>query len=83
MTHEKRIYSGGAEFENDYWYDAVGNRTKLVDVADSSQEYRYYFNDLNQLTHLTKVTAGTSTDYSYDANGNLTKKAPARCTVSL
>ncbi|XOV82413.1 MAG: putative Ig domain-containing protein [bacterium] len=55
-----------AVFEQTYTYDAVGNRTSQIDLAGNTVVYSY--NDNDQLTR-----AGT-TDYNYDANGNLIAK---------
>ena len=72
----------GANYENVWDYDAVGNRTKTTarrqDVAGVAQSWAHttvvtsQFNDNDQLTSQTSVVDNASTvtqNYSYDANG--------------
>ncbi len=47
-----------------YGYDALGNRLRVTDEASMTD---YYANNLNQYTQV-----GANTDFTYDANGNLT-----------
>ena len=56
-------------YHNEYTYDAAGNRTS---ETHGGVTYTYDYNDLNQLT--SKTWTGHSEEYSYDLNGNLSRK---------
>jgi len=67
LTYADNTYYGSI----DYHYDAVHNRTQkttLINALTLNEDYQYAI-DSNQLH--TK-TAGTVTNYHYDANGNIT-----------
>jgi RHS repeat-associated protein len=55
----------------DYAYDAVGNRLTRDDSVAGETTYVYDNND----RLLSETTAGVTTDYSYDKNGNTTRVA--------
>ena len=57
-----------------YTYDKVGNRLTMVDGED---EYRYTYNDYNQMTKSEKKQDGAfylDKEYTYDTYGNQTQK---------
>ena len=60
-----------------YEYDAAGNRTSRTINATASgggQTFtRYWYDALNRLNY-SSVSGGDTTNYEYDANGNLIKK---------
>ena len=66
--------NNGTEKTQTYTYDKVGNRLTMVDGED---EYRYTYNDYNQMTQSEKKQDGTfylDKEYTYDTYGNQTQK---------
>ncbi|MCL5883204.1 MAG: DUF6531 domain-containing protein [Actinobacteria bacterium] len=61
-----------------YAYDHTGNRTSLTNPATGQTSYAY--NEANQL--ISSTNNGTTTDYSYDANGAITSKTTGSDTTS-
>jgi RHS repeat-associated protein len=56
-----------------YWYDAVGNRTKMESGDwSATATTTYLYSPRNELTKTT--VGGNDTIYKYDPRGNLTKK---------
>jgi RHS repeat-associated protein len=72
LTKESCAKAAGSyrtEYDYSYWFDAVGNRTKMV-TGDGTTTYLY-----TARNELTKTTiGGNDTLYTYDYRGNLTKK---------
>jgi uncharacterized protein RhaS with RHS repeats len=64
LTTERRI--GTNSYSRVYSYDSVGNRTSMNNGGTVTN---YTYNNLNQLT---QTDVDGETDYTYDANGNLT-----------
>lgn len=63
-----------------YEYDAVGNRTKLIDQDNGETLYTY--DDANRLTAITNAL-GETTSYIYDGAGRLLEKQLANGTKTL
>lgn len=68
------IEGPGLDRSVEYWYDAAGNRTRSL-VSENSNppadtEFVYSTEKYNQLDEVRGPPGGTSTSYSYDANGN-------------
>ncbi|WP_138295043.1 RHS repeat-associated core domain-containing protein [Clostridium sp. BSD2780061688st1 E8] len=66
--------NNGTEKTQTYTYDKVGNRLTMVDGED---EYRYTYNDYNQMTKSEKKQDGAfylDKEYTYDTYGNQTQK---------
>ncbi|MHB8858388.1 MAG: DUF6531 domain-containing protein [Thermoleophilia bacterium] len=61
-----------------YAYDHTGNRTSLTNPTTGQTSYAY--NEANQL--ISSTNNGTTTDYSYDANGAITTKTTGSDTTS-
>ena len=60
-------------YRNLFWYDEVGNRTKLMYYDGSATATTtYLYSDRNELTKAT--VGGNDTIYKWDPRGNLTKK---------
>ena len=87
-SHEKYTYDSlnrVTEFTNftlektvKYSYDAVGNRTQIMDAEERVMQYQY--NDLNQLTAFTDPD-GNMTEFEYEKAGQISKiKRPSGIT---
>jgi RHS repeat-associated protein len=78
LTQEKRTTSNAYWYE--YLYDAVGNRTKFIQKDQSGNQTGskgYAYDAANKLTFegdLSNPSANGNVQYTFDANGNLTKK---------
>ena len=76
LTREACAPGGGSyrkTYRNLFWYDAVGNRTKLMYYDGSATATTtYLYSARNELTKTT--VGGNDTIYRYDPRGNLTKK---------
>jgi len=70
LTYEKKYNSSNQLlYSYDYTYDAVGNRTSMVNFNGSQTiTTNYIYNSLNQLMQRSK---GGSYSYTYDDNGNM------------
>jgi RHS repeat-associated protein len=66
--------TGTTVYRNEFYYDAVGNRTKWIqtDNIAGCTTFEYTYNTLNQLTD--RSWTGQNEEYQYDLNGNLTQK---------
>ena len=70
LTEEEKYTSSNTLlYSYDYTYDAVGNRTSMVNYNGSTVTTNYTYNSLNQLTQ--RSGSGTY-GYDYDDNGNMT-----------
>ncbi|MBE7558867.1 hypothetical protein HS125_07920 [bacterium] len=79
LTDEWKKTSGAATvYRHQYQYDNAGNRTQHIHTDDVSNAttFTLTYNDLNQLTlrEWDDGTDGYKEEYSYDLNGNLTRK---------
>ena len=71
LTEEEYYIYGGPtlQYSYDYTYDAVGNRTSMVNFNGSQTvTTNYIYNSLNQLMQRSK---GGNYSYTYDDNGNM------------
>jgi YD repeat-containing protein len=79
------------EYGYEYWYDAVGNRTKMrfynvyhdpvwneeteqYDYTPTWETTTYQYSSRNELTKTYEDASDTTTTFSYDLRGNLTKR---------
>jgi len=67
--------SSRKEYGYEYWYDEVGNRTKMRFYDGSWVTKTYDYSARNELTKIT--SGGNNTALYYDLRGNLTKKGNA------
>ena len=68
LTKEARAGTS-TNYTYQYWYDAVGNRTKM---DKDETETSYYYDAENRLTK--KTFGGANTTYEYSYNGNMKRK---------
>jgi len=84
LTREYSKPDGGSspkEYGCDYWYDAVGNRTKFHRTDQwypGGNTYTYDYSPRNELTKESDAGNGYSWQHDYDLRGNLTKKSYSR-----
>ncbi|GIF00649.1 polymorphic toxin-type HINT domain-containing protein [Paractinoplanes rishiriensis] len=68
--------TGGTTVNTTYGYDARGNQNSVTDVQNNPWTRQY--NLLGQLVGKTDPDAGSTTDLTYDGNGNLLQSTDAR-----
>ena len=76
LTEEEYYIAMGTptlQYSYDYTYDAVGNRSSMVNYNGSQTvTTNYTYNSLNQLT--ARTVGGAPYTYTYDDNGNMTNE---------
>jgi RHS repeat-associated protein len=72
-----------------YEYDVSGNQTKVTDSSSGAlvRTYDLAYNELNQITSVVEKTPGgavrNTTSFSFDENGNLTRRAHDNLTSTF
>jgi len=80
LTRETRFYAGGAQqYDYQYQYDAVGNRTQVTyQFEDDTPQVSYYTCDQNN-----KLTQAGAVTFGYDSNGNMTSRTAGGQTTTF
>ena len=70
------VGSQRTKYTNQFWFDSVGNRTKLryTDPWSQTWDSEYSYSARNELTAYSDGVSGMSWELYYDARGNLTRK---------
>ena len=85
LTIENAQTAGNAatpQFYKTYGYDAMGNRTSYSSYFDNQLTATSTYNNLNQITQ-TSTSANRVTNYSHDADGNMTAATTSTPGLSL